>query len=221
MTVHLLPGLGATSALYSGYDFPFPVRRVEYGSPPHPGCTFAEYAQFLIRENHIRPGDSAIGVSLGGMMACEISKWVPLTKITLISSCTTRSHLTPVAHRLAFLGPRLPWELFRRLSFPLPGLDEPRKKAMRMFRDADSGFVRWACSRAAAWEGLEHHPDWFRIQGDRDPIFPIRLQQVEHVIPGGKHLMVISRRDEILPLLVARHSAKSGQAFGACPPNLK
>ncbi len=41
-----------------------------------------------------------------------------------------------------------------------------------MFREADSGFVRWACTRAVAWDGLDHHADWCSIHGDRDPILP-------------------------------------------------
>ncbi|HAL73416.1 MAG TPA: hypothetical protein DCP71_16775 [Verrucomicrobiales bacterium] len=139
------------------------------------GCSFDEYAAFLIRRQGIQPGDSLVGVSLGGMLACEISKQVHIAKLTLISSCTQRQHLHPLLSRLAFLGPFVPWGL------------------------------RWACSCAADWSGLEGHEDVVSIHGDRDPVFPIHRQRVHHTIVGGDHLMVISRQAEILPLLMARH----------------
>lgn len=206
MSIHLIPGLGATSALYEGYDLPGQVQRADY-PPPQDGqrTTFAEYAQFLIRHQGMQAGDSLIGMSLGGMMACEISKWLPISKITLISSCTDRQHLNPMLRHLSFMGPHLPWGALQRTVCPLPGMTASRRIAVDMFREANTSFVRWACTHAADWNGLEHHPDLLSIHGDRDPVFPIQRQQVQRVISGGSHLMVISHREEILPLLVARH----------------
>jgi len=206
MPLHLIPGLGATPDLYAGYDFPFPTRLADYAAPPHPACTFAEYAEFMIQSHGIQPGDSIIGVSLGGMMACEISKRIPIRQITLISSCTHSRQLQPLLTRMSFLGPHLPWPLFRRIARPLPGLSPARRQAVQMFQKADSDFVRWACTHAAHWQGLtQPHPDLVSIHGDRDPVFPVGRQKIHHLIPGGDHLMVISRRDEILPLLLDRH----------------
>lgn len=205
MTVHLLPGLGATSALYAGYELPCQTRASDYLPPPHAQCSFADYARFMIRELGIQPGDSLIGVSLGGMMACEISKWMPISKITLVSSCRQRQQLNPLLSHLSFLGPRLPWALLQRLSYPMPGLNESQKLAVTMFREADPAFVYWGCSHAAHWEGLDHHPDILSIHGDRDLVFPLRRQTVQQVIPGGGHLMIVTHRCEILPLLAHRH----------------
>lgn len=205
MSLHFLPGLGATSALYSGYTFPFLVHRLDYPSPPMASCSFEEYAKFLIRRQGIKPGDSLVGVSLGGMLACEISKQVRIAKLTLISSCTQRQHLHPLLSRLAFLGPYVPWAQIQRVVRPLPGLSPARKLAVEMFREADKDFVHWACSCAADWSGLDGHTDMVSIHGDRDPVFPIHRQRVHHTIAGGDHLMVISRQAEILPLLQVRH----------------
>lgn len=205
MSLHFLPGLGATSALFSGYPFPFPVHRLDYPSPPRPCYGFDEYAAFLIHWHGILPGDSLVGVSLGGMLACEISKQVPIAKLTLISSCTQRQHLHPLLSRLSFLGPYVPWGRLQRVARPFPGLSPARRLAVEMFREADTDFVRWACSCAADWSGLATHADLVSIHGDRDPVFPIHRQRVHHRIEGGDHLMIISRRTEILPLLLERH----------------
>lgn len=208
MSLHLLPGLGATSALYSGYSFPFTAQALEYPCPPGPGCSFDGYAAFLIRQYGIRAGDCLIGVSLGGMLACEISKQVRIAKLTLISSGTQREHLHPWLTRLSFLGPYVPWAQIQRVMRPLPGLSEARRQAVAMFREADPDFVRWACSCAADWPGLVEHEDLVSIHGDCDLVFPIRRQRVHHTIKGGGHLMVISQRVEILQLLLTRHGVE-------------
>ena len=208
MSLHFLPGLGATSALYSGYSFPFPIHTLDYPRPPRPGCGFDEYAAFLIQRQGIKPGDSLVGVSLGGMLACEISKQVPICKLTLISSCTQRQHLHPLLTRLAFLGPYLPWGRLQRVARPVPGLSPARKLAVKMFREADADFVRWACSCAADWSGLAEHEDLVSIHGDRDPVFPIQRQRVHLTLSGGDHLMILSRQAEISPLLLARHGGE-------------
>nr|WP_139373462.1 hypothetical protein [Prosthecobacter debontii] len=209
MTVHLLTGLGATSALYTGYEFPFLTNRVEYSRPSSLRWSFADYAQHLIETQNIQSGDSLIGVSLGGMLACEVSKRVSISKITLISSCTQRVHLRPLLSHLSFLGPHLPWLWLQRCACSVPGMSEARKLAVSMFRESDPVFVRWACSHAANWDGLIEHPDRVSIHGDRDSVFPIRRQIIQHLIPGGDHLMAITRRLEILPLLIERHGGNN------------
>ncbi len=204
--VFLLPGLGATADLFADYRFPFPARTVDYSAPGSRATTFSEYALQLIAENGIRPGDSLIGVSLGGMMACEIARQISIRKITLISSCTGSQQLQPIIRRLRPLSRIVPWRLIQWAPFPNFILSHTRRRAMAMLRVADAEFIPWACLNAAVWQCPEHHPDLVQIHGDRDPVFPISRQEIHHTIRGGDHLMVLSRWQEIEPLLIARHS---------------
>lgn len=170
---------------------------------------FSEYALQLIAENDIRAGDSLIGVSLGGMLAFEIAAHLPVRKLTLISSCTDSRHIQPCIRRLHPLSRLVPWRLMQWAPFPAAILSDSRRRGLAMFRVADARFLPWACLNAAVWRcPAAHpaaHPDVMQIHGDRDPVFPISRQSVHHTIRGGDHLMVMSRWQEIRPLLVARH----------------
>ena len=204
--VFLLPGLGATADLFSDYRFPFLTRSVEYPAPRSRDEGFTDYAMRLIEENGIRPGDSLIGVSLGGMMACEIARQISIRKITLISSCTDSRHIQPVIRRMRPFSRVVPWWFIQRAPFPTPVLSPTRKRALAMLRRANTDFLPWACLHAAVWKCPVNHPDLVRIHGDRDPVFPISRQEIHHIVRGGDHLMVLSRWQEIEPLLIARHS---------------
>ncbi len=205
--VFLLPGLGATSELYADYAFPFTTRVVNYHAPQVPGMSASEYAAQLISENGIQAGDCLIGVSLGGMLSCEIARLIPISKLTLVSSCTDSDHLLPAIRPLRHLAHVIPWRLFQQLPFPSFLLNPSRQRALAMFRRADARFIRWACLQAATWKCPFSHPDIIQIHGDRDPLFPASRQTITHLIRGGDHLMILSNRQQIEPLLIARHLA--------------
>lgn len=205
-TIFLLPGLGATADLFADYQFPFPSRTVEYPAPCSRDEGFTDYARRLITENSIRPGDSLIGVSLGGMMACEIARHISIRKITLVSSCTDSQHIQPVIRRMRPFSRVVPWRFIQRVPFPNFILGPTRKRAMAMLRVANAEFIPWACLNAAVFHCPARHPDLVQIHGDRDPVFPISRQEIHHTVRGGDHLMILSRRQEIEPLLIARHS---------------
>lgn len=217
MTVFLLPGLGATPELYADYAFPFTTRAVEYLAPRAPSMSISDYAAQLIAENGIQAGDSLIGVSLGGMLACEIARLIPISKLTLVSSCTDSDQLQPVLRHLRHLSHVIPWRIIQRLPFPSFLLNPSRRRALDMFRRADARFIRWACLRAATWKGHLSHPDLIQIHGDQDPVFPASRQTITHLIPGGDHLMILSQRHQIEPLLIARHPPKGDEPALAAP----
>lgn len=211
-TVFLLPGLGANSDLFSDDPWPFATRTVEYLAPHSQDMGFSEYALQLIAANGIRPGDSLIGVSLGGMLAFEIARHLPIRKLTLVSSCTDSRHIQPYIRHLRPLSRWIPWRLIQWAPFPSAILSDSRRRGLAMFRVADADFIPWACLNAAVWRCPAEHPDVMQIHGDRDPVFPISRQTVQHTIRGGDHLMVLSHWREIQPLLIARHQPEKSEA---------
>lgn len=212
MTVFLLPGLGATSELFADYALPFTTRAVDYQAPQVPDMSASDYAAQLITENGIRSGDSLIGVSLGGMLSCEIARLVPIFKLTLISSCTDSDHLLPSIRPLRHLAHVMPWRIIQKLPFPSFLLNPSRHRALEMFRRADARFIRWACLKAATWKCPFSHPDIIQIHGDQDPLFPASRQKITHLIRGGDHLMILSQLQQIEPLLIARHQTSARRA---------
>ncbi len=84
--IFLIAGLGADTRLYNNIDLHdhdvIPVDWIEHNLRD----TLATYAQNLIQQYHITINSIDIGTSLGGMIAIEIAKLVPLNKVILISS---------------------------------------------------------------------------------------------------------------------------------------
>lgn len=204
MTIHLIPGIGGTADMFRDYRFPFPVRKLEYPRPPARDCTFGEYAQFFAKRHGIAPGDALVGMSLGGLTACEIAKHLPIRKLVLVSSGTHGEHIHPVLRRLSVLSPFVPFRLLQRIAVPVGIFGSVRRRTLEMFKASDAAFLAWACRQAPCWEGLAEHPDLTQIHGAWDPVFPPRLQagRIHHLIPRAGHITLMRQFREINPLLV-------------------
>lgn len=204
MNFHLIPGIGGTADMFRDYHFPFPARKPEYFKPPFPQCTFAEYAGLFIARHGIQPGDALVGMSLGGLLACEISKQVPIRKLVLVSSGTRAEHIHPLLRRASVLAPCVPFRLLQRAAIPTGVFGAVRRRTLVMFKASDPDFLTWGCVHAPRWDGLEHHPNLTQIHGAWDLVFPPRLQRgrIHHLIPRGGHITLLRQHREINALLV-------------------
>lgn len=208
MTVHLLPGIGGTEDLFRDYDFPFPVRRLGFIPPHSIDASFESYAQAFARHHQIAPGDTLIGMSLGGMIAAEISKHLPIRKLILISSGTQSHHIHPALRAISPTARFLPFKHLQSLAYPTSLFGPIRAHMLDMFRNSDPRFIAWACLQARTWTGLQHHPDLFQIHGTRDPVFPFARQafRIHHPIPNGDHIIALRQRPLINRILIEQLS---------------
>ncbi len=199
--VFLIPGTGGTAELFSDYRFPFPFRSVDFPVPRVAEMSMKEYAEQFIAHHGIVPGDTLVGMSLGGMLACEISKALEIRQLVLISSGTRKEHINPLLRKLGFLGPRIPFAWLQKL--PPPPASRFRQRLISMFRQVDPAFLNWACTVAPIWEGMENHPNLIQIHGDLDPIFPLTYQQerIHFRLRKATHLAVLERQKDINQIL--------------------
>jgi pimeloyl-ACP methyl ester carboxylesterase len=208
MTVHLLPGIGGTEDLFRDYDFPFPIRRLGFIPPDSIDASFENYAQAFANHHQIAPGDTLIGMSLGGMIAAEISKHLPIRKLILVSSGTQSHHIHPALRAISPIARFLPFKHLQSLAYPTSLFGPIRVHMLEMFRNSDPRFIAWACLQARTWTGLKHHPDLFQIHGTRDPVFPFNRQasQIHHPIPNGDHIIALRQRPLINRILIEQLS---------------
>src|SRR6185312_10356064 len=79
--IFLIPGLGADTRVYNNIELnEHEVTCVDW-IEPHQTDTLATYGQKLIYQYRITSGSVVIGNSLGGMIAIEIAKAIPLYKL--------------------------------------------------------------------------------------------------------------------------------------------
>lgn len=224
MTIHLIPGIGGTSDMFRDYHFPFPVQRLDYFSPPSQNTSFADYARQFAARHQIEAGDCLVGMSMGGMLACEISKTIPICKLILISSGTRPEHINPLLRRFSVLAPAVPFAWFQRIARPSPLFGSVRQHAVAMFKASDPNFLSWSCYHAARWDGLDSHSDLTQIHGSWDPVFPLRKQRPQHVLPRGDHIVLL-RRPHIINLILTdlleplvKQQSRQRAAFSSSSP---
>ena len=57
----------------------------------------------------------------------------------------------------------------------------------------DTQYLKWAIKQMVGWERENEIDNVIHIHGDKDPIFPIRRIKNCIVVPGGTHIMLITK----------------------------
>ena len=190
--IHALPGMGADHRMFPPPWDSLPDWRA-HDWPAYAGeRTLADLATRLIATCCIRPGDVLIGASLGGMVACEISKQIPLRAVFLVGSALHRREVSRLLQSLAPLIDYVPINALRLSAGSIPA------DLARMFEQADADFLRAMCKAILDWPGGSGADvPFFRLHGRHDLVIP-EPEAVDYLLDGG-HLISMTHA----PLCVA------------------
>lgn len=202
--VYLISGLGADLRLFDFLDLGDVKTHFIRWITPEPHESWAHYADRLTAQIHT-PEPVLVGMSMGGMMAVELAKRISVKKVILISSAKTSREIPPYFRLLRLLKGH-EWVSYRLLTWL--GLrfggwlfgttcEADRQLLSEIIHDTDETFFRWAWQRVATWKNREVPPGILHLHGDHDHMLPIRFVKPDIVIPGGTHLMVVNRAEEI------------------------
>ena len=204
---YFISGIGADYRLFKNIQLPagFEAEYLHWISPL-PGESLSDYAarlsQYINRgEEHI-----LIGLSLGGIMATEISKLTLPVRTIIFGSVPTHNQLPPwfkyaakiKLHKLIHpsfvkFSARIKHSLFTKGK-------ENRKFLLQLIRDGDNRFIYWGMDAVMKWRN-EHVPaNLIHIHGSNDEVFPIRYVKPKYILKGG-HLLVFHHADEVNKLL--------------------
>ncbi|MCB1123784.1 MAG: hypothetical protein KJT03_19675 [Verrucomicrobiae bacterium] len=184
----VLPGMGATNAMFSGcwrsldntsfLDWP---KQTAASSIP-------ELADELITRHSMRNGDSMTGTSLGGIVACEIANQLELDQLILIGAAIDKREINYFLGKISPLVNLTPIHFIQHLTGKI---DIP---IMQMFAQIEPAFMRTICEAIFRWEGLRSGIKPFRIHGKHDSVIPIP-EKVDLAIDGG-HLIAMTHAEE-------------------------
>ena len=203
--VYFISGLGADKRAFSLLDLSFcePVF-VDWISPSK-NESLQNYALRLrqqIKDEH----PVVVGVSFGGMLACEMAKADSKMKAIIISSSKSADEF-PIYLRIAKYFPLYKWlpgKLLknRKLNWLLGAKGEEQKKLIRtILSDADPAFLKWAVWAILNWKEKIVPTNVKHIHGTADKLLLFRYVKADFKIRGGTHLMSINRPDEVANLL--------------------
>ena len=212
-TLVFVSGLGADGRLFNPQRaLPWPIKVVEWIEPLRRE-TLASYAERLIEQVKVEPPFFLGGVSMGGMIALEMSRWMQPEAVFLIASARSGRALRPIwrmaglaiggAPLWAGLPPAIAKPVAQFLArTTLPSRDqltpEQLETCVQMAADASPRFVKWGCRAAVTWPGVDlprvavHH-----IHGDQDRMMPLRRVKPDHIVRGGGHLINLTHAPEV------------------------
>lgn len=206
MTIYLLPGVGCDARLFERLALPgLDVVCMEW--PPFPkGCTLKELAETMRADVDATKPHLLAGVSMGGMVAQELALLTRPEKVILISTWTSPQEWPWRVHAVRSLGlSRLISPFTMWATWPMKRMLGQRDRATdKLLWDMAAGQgalkVRRGVEAVLRWKGSHWKGPTLRIHGDNDHVIPLRFP-VDHVVPGGPHIMILTRAGEVARLL--------------------
>jgi pimeloyl-ACP methyl ester carboxylesterase len=187
--IHALPGMGADHRMY-----PEPWSRIPgfqaHGWVRHRGeQSISEVARSMCATCGIEDGDMLVGASLGGMVACEMTKIRKIPVLFLVGSARRKEEVSGLLTSLHPLARVAPVDWLRFSAGKIPG------EFAQMFAGIEASFVRAMCTAIFEWEGLASSPTRIvRIHGRRDLVIT-PPEEVDLLLDAG-HLVSITHAEE-------------------------
>jgi pimeloyl-ACP methyl ester carboxylesterase len=195
--IHALPGMGANRRMYPAPWSSLPDFVAHDWTPYSNEKSLADIAQSTCNARGIRDGDSLVGSSLGGMVACEITKIRKIKTLYLIGSATRKEEINAVLsmlHPLIHIAP-IDWLRFSAGKIP--------NELTQRFAEAEASFLRAMCSAIFDWQGLvDSSTQVYRIHGKKDFVIPPPAK-VDLILDGG-HLISITHPVQCVEFIKAK-----------------
>ena len=209
-TIHCISGLGADHRIFTRLMIPGaelkPVAWPYFDKHDEMAC-YAQKVGALIPDGE---DDIILGLSFGGMLASEIARVRPATKVIIVSSAKSHAELPPVKAWVKYLVQNglIPVGLAQYSGSQITdrfGADteEEKKMVLSILAATDNHFARCALRAMVEWKTTTV-PDIAHIHGTADAmILPDHIHPT-HWVEGGKHIMIWSRAEEV-SRLIAQH----------------
>lgn len=197
----------------------FPGLEVPRWQTPESGETLAAYGErFAASLADSRPsqeGDPLYlgGVSLGGMVALEMARFLRPSAVFLIASCRSPRRLSiRLKVWKPFIG-AVPVGAMRVIDIAAPvlagefgaRLPEERQLFADMIRATPPSFIKWASWAILNWDGVGALPmPVHQIHGDRDRIVHAERSGLDRLVKGAGHLLNLTHASAVNEFLAER-----------------
>jgi len=198
MKVYCISGIGADHRLFSKIILPegFEMEALRWIRPERRESIMS-YATRLAAGIEWQQPFVLVGLSLGGIVACEIAKVIQPAYTILVSSVPVAAELPPwyrISRRFGLT------KLFPATFFKITA-SAKHIVTMRNFHDlrtvlkviwsGNNRFIRWGMQAVPMWANDQKPVPLYHIHGIRDEVFPLRYTTPTHIIRGG-HMLVMN-----------------------------
>lgn len=213
--VYFMPGMSAKPTIFEFIKLPeetYEMHWLDWKSP-YKKESLRAYAKRLC--NEVKHDNVVlVGVSLGGLIVQEMSRFIHTRRLILISTVKSKKELPPYMRfgRKTGLYKILPTGLVKHFqkmeALPVGKKVKTRLKLYDRYIGRDNkSYLDWAIGAVLNWDQEEPIPGSVHIHGDRDHIFPIQYIEDCFVVREGTHMMIIDRHrwfNEYLPRFIER-----------------
>lgn len=198
--VYLMPGMAAKPTIFERIELPkdqFAIYWLEWMIPEE-NESLEHYAKRMVQKiKHKNP--VLLGVSFGGVLVQEMSKFMEVRKLIVVSSMQSR-HELPKRFKLAkFIKAYkfVPTQLLSNLDIIKKYANDTISKRIDLYKTYlgfnDKRYLDWAIKEMLLWDQEKPNPDAIYIHGDRDAIFTQSCADNCIIINGGTHIMIITK----------------------------
>jgi hypothetical protein len=209
MNLYFISGLGADKRVFQNLILPytFKIHHIEWLTPAD-NETLELYCRRLSEQIDPDSPYSLVGLSFGGIIAIEMSKFLSPVQTVVISGFCFKKEVPRFYIFIANTGIYriIPTRLFMKPNgfvFWLFGAYRPGAKNLliKILQETDPGFFKWAIRQLFTWDNHWKPKNLVRIHGTADKILPFKFNMEAIPVEGGEHLMVYSKSEIVSELL--------------------
>lgn len=199
--IYLMPGMAAGPKIFEYISLPEEDYSLHFLSwkIPEPDESLQSYAKKMLKEiRHDNP--VLIGVSFGGILVQEMSRYISCKKLIIVSSVKTKYEMPRRMRYSRHLGLyRLaPMGIFSNMNrLSKYAFGERAKNKVQLYQKYmsvnDPYYLKWSLEKMLLWDQEEPAAGIVHIHGDADPVFPHRYINGCITIEGGTHIMIITK----------------------------
>ena len=199
--VYLMPGMAANPLIFEHIRLPedqFKIHWLEW-IIPEKDESLTNYARRMcdqIEHDNI----VLLGVSFGGILVQEMSKFLKIRKLFVVSSVINKYQ---IPRRMKFIRATkaykiMPTHLLSKIDllgkYAYGNFIKKRIDLYKKYLSVnDKGYLDWAIKQVVSWNQEEPPKGVIQIHGDKDGVFTHSCNENCIVVKGATHIMILNK----------------------------
>ena len=200
VNLYCMPGMAASPKIFEFISLPKPIKiHLLSWIPPLKDEPLTDYA-IRMCERVTQTNPILLGVSFGGVLVQEMSKYLPGCQVVIVSSIKSKDEL-PLSMKMAKktnAHKLLPMQWINNLdNLSLFVFGEGIKKRLALYQkylsERNPDYLSWAIDSLVNWDKTEVLKNIIHIHGEKDTVFPIKNLSHPFIKIKGGHAAIITQ----------------------------
>ena len=200
VNLYCMPGMAASPKIFEFISLPKPIKiHLLSWIPPLKDEPLTDYA-IRMCERVTQTNPILLGVSFGGVLVQEMSKYLPGCQVVIVSSIKSKDEL-PLSMKMAKktnAHKLLPMQWINNLdNLSLFVFGDGIKKRLALYQkylsERNPDYLSWAIDSLVNWDKTEVLKNIIHIHGEKDTVFPIKNLSHPFIKIKGGHAAIITQ----------------------------